>query len=148
MSGYVMLDCNASPMVALYLGDVRMIAASAPVFVAVLARIFLREPCGVFQIATMTLTMLGVLIVIQPPFLLEPLGLHLVRFLLFCAYGVWKLSWLKKKKLTLKGKGGRREAEDTLRIRRHGSRRRCVSGSGNNSYQGSEGSELRLESLN
>lgn len=46
-----------------------MIGLSAPLFVAVLGRIFLKEPCGVFETINITVCLIGTVIVMQPPFL-------------------------------------------------------------------------------
>ena len=46
-----------------------MISATSPVFVTLLARIFLQEPCGVFEVLNIIVTMVGVVIVMRPPFI-------------------------------------------------------------------------------
>ncbi|XP_059095461.1 solute carrier family 35 member G1-like [Tigriopus californicus] len=51
------------------LGDTRMISASAPIFVTFLARLFLNEACGMFEVFNIILTMSGILVVMQPPIL-------------------------------------------------------------------------------
>ena len=51
------------------LADASVIVFSAPVFVAVFARLFLREPCGAFQACLILLTLMGVLLITRPPFL-------------------------------------------------------------------------------
>lgn len=51
------------------LADASVIVFSAPVVVAIFAKIFLKEPCGIFHYFTLFLTMLGVLMVSKPPFL-------------------------------------------------------------------------------
>lgn len=51
------------------LGDTRMISASAPIFVTFLARLFLKESCGMFEVFNIILTMSGILVVMQPPIL-------------------------------------------------------------------------------
>ena len=48
-----------------------MITSTTPMFVAVLGRIFLHEPCGVFEVVVIAATLVGILIVMQPPFLFE-----------------------------------------------------------------------------
>ena len=50
-------------------GDCRMISAASPIFVTLLARVFLKEPCGIFEVFNVTATLAGVVIVMQPPFL-------------------------------------------------------------------------------
>lgn len=51
------------------LADASVIVFSVPVVVAIFAKIFLKEPCGLFHYFTLFLTMLGVLMVTRPPFL-------------------------------------------------------------------------------
>lgn len=51
------------------LADASVIVFSVPVIVAIFARIFLKEPCGLFHYFTLFLTMLGVLLITRPPFL-------------------------------------------------------------------------------
>lgn len=51
------------------LADASVIVFSVPVVVAIFARIFLKEPCGLFHYFTLFLTMLGVLMITKPPFL-------------------------------------------------------------------------------
>lgn len=51
------------------LADASVIVFSVPVMVAVFARIFLKEPCGLFHYFTLFLTMLGVLMITRPPIL-------------------------------------------------------------------------------
>lgn len=51
------------------LADASVIIFSVPVVVAVFARIFLKEPCGLFHYFTLFLTMIGVLMITRPPFL-------------------------------------------------------------------------------
>lgn len=53
------------------LADASVIIFSVPVVVAIFARIFLKEPCGLFHYFTLFLTMLGVLLITRPPFLFE-----------------------------------------------------------------------------
>ncbi|CAI6368773.1 unnamed protein product [Macrosiphum euphorbiae] len=51
------------------LADASVIVFSVPVMVAIFARIFLKEPCGLFHYFTLFLTMIGVLLITRPPFL-------------------------------------------------------------------------------
>lgn len=51
------------------LADASVIVFSVPVVVAVFARIFLKEPCGLFHYFTLFLTMIGVIMITRPPFL-------------------------------------------------------------------------------
>lgn len=51
------------------LADASVIIFSTPVFVAIFARLFLREPCGPFNVATVLLTLLGVVLITRPPLL-------------------------------------------------------------------------------
>ena len=54
-------------------GDARMITSTTPMFVAVLGRVFLKEPCGLFEAAVIAATLGGIFIVMQPPFVFEAL---------------------------------------------------------------------------
>ncbi|XP_011698104.1 PREDICTED: solute carrier family 35 member G1 [Wasmannia auropunctata] len=49
------------------LADASVIVFSVPVFVAIFARIFLKEPCGLFNVATICLTLIGVILITRPP---------------------------------------------------------------------------------
>lgn len=49
------------------LADASVIVFSVPVFVAIFARIFLKEPCGLFNIVTVCLTLIGVVLITRPP---------------------------------------------------------------------------------
>jgi len=51
------------------LGDSSVICNSYPVFVSILARVFLGEPFGIYTCLSTVVTLLGVVIVTQPPFL-------------------------------------------------------------------------------
>lgn len=51
------------------LADASVIVFSVPVVVAIFARIFLKEPCGLFHYCTLFLTMIGVMLITRPPFL-------------------------------------------------------------------------------
>ncbi|MCL4156990.1 UNVERIFIED_CONTAM: hypothetical protein GTU68_030645 [Idotea baltica] len=53
----------------LALGDASVIVFSAPVFVALFARIFLKEACGLFQASLILLTLAGVTLITRPPWL-------------------------------------------------------------------------------
>lgn len=44
-----------------------VIIFSTPVFVAIFSRIFLGEPCGLFNIFTIGLTLLGIIFIVKPP---------------------------------------------------------------------------------
>lgn len=48
-----------------------VIIFSTPVFVAIFSRIFLGEKCGIFNIFTIFLTLLGVIFIVKPPSLFE-----------------------------------------------------------------------------
>ena len=56
------------------LGDVTMIYASLPAFVTFLARIFLKEPFGIFEAINICLSMVGVFLVMQPSFVFRKLN--------------------------------------------------------------------------
>ncbi|XP_001600949.1 solute carrier family 35 member G1 [Nasonia vitripennis] len=49
------------------LADASVIVFSVPVFVAIFARIFLKEPCGLFNVITVCLTLIGVVLITRPP---------------------------------------------------------------------------------
>lgn len=51
------------------LADASVIIFSTPVFVAIFARLFLREPCGTFNVVTIVLTLFGVVLITRPPLL-------------------------------------------------------------------------------
>jgi drug/metabolite transporter (DMT)-like permease len=51
------------------LADASTIIFSAPVYVSIFACIFLKEECGIFQAATIAVTIGGVLLISKPPFL-------------------------------------------------------------------------------
>ena len=48
------------------LADASVIIFSTPVFVAIFARLFLREPCGFFNVITVFLTLIGVVLITRP----------------------------------------------------------------------------------
>ncbi|GIY12897.1 hypothetical protein CEXT_203251 [Caerostris extrusa] len=49
------------------LGEAAVIIFSVPVFVTVAARIFLKEPCGIFQSVTVVLTVIGIIFTAKIP---------------------------------------------------------------------------------
>jgi drug/metabolite transporter (DMT)-like permease len=49
------------------LGDSTVIIFSTPIFVAIFSRIFLGEKCGLFNIITISITVLGIIFVAKPP---------------------------------------------------------------------------------
>jgi drug/metabolite transporter (DMT)-like permease len=49
------------------LADASVIIFSTPVFVAIFARLFLKEECGLFNVVTILLTLIGVLLITRPP---------------------------------------------------------------------------------
>lgn len=51
------------------LADASVIIFSTPVFVAIFARIFLNEQCSLFNIVTIVLTLMGVILITRPPFI-------------------------------------------------------------------------------
>lgn len=51
------------------LADASVIIFSTPVFVAIFARLFLKEPCGYFNVVTIILTLIGVVLITRPPFI-------------------------------------------------------------------------------
>ncbi|XP_071447759.1 solute carrier family 35 member G1-like [Hetaerina americana] len=62
------------------LADASVVVFSVPVFVSIFARVFLKEPCGLFHAFTICLTLVGVALITRPPFLFgseePPLGAH------------------------------------------------------------------------
>lgn len=57
------------------LGEAAVIIFSVPVFVTVAARIFLKEPCGIFQSVTVLLTVIGILLTTKIPLKLASISL-------------------------------------------------------------------------
>ncbi|CAB3219852.1 unnamed protein product [Arctia plantaginis] len=51
------------------LADASVIVFSVPVFVALFARIILKEPCGIWNVISIVLTLIGVILITHPPFL-------------------------------------------------------------------------------
>lgn len=51
------------------LADASVIVFSVPVFVSVFAYIFLKEPCGLFNVVTIILTLIGVILIRKPTFI-------------------------------------------------------------------------------
>ncbi|XP_022902946.1 solute carrier family 35 member G1 [Onthophagus taurus] len=51
------------------LADASVIVFSVPVFTGIFARIFLKEPCGLFSIFSIILTLIGVVLITRPSFL-------------------------------------------------------------------------------
>lgn len=49
------------------LADASVVVFSVPVFVAIFARLFLKEPCGLFNVITVILTLIGVVLITRPP---------------------------------------------------------------------------------
>lgn len=53
------------------LSDASVIIFSTPVFVVIFAHIFLKEPCGVFNLVTIFFTLMGVVLITRPPLLFD-----------------------------------------------------------------------------
>ncbi|XP_045770222.1 solute carrier family 35 member G1 [Maniola jurtina] len=51
------------------LADASVIVFSVPVFVALFARVFLKEPCGIWNTVSIVLTLVGVILITHPPFI-------------------------------------------------------------------------------
>ena len=51
--------------------DASVIIFSVPVFVAIFARIFLKEPCGIFHCVVISITLSGVILICRPSYLFE-----------------------------------------------------------------------------
>lgn len=61
------------------LADASVIIFSVPVFVAIFARIFLKEECGLFHALNILLTLSGCVFIARPPFLfgeIDPRSIH------------------------------------------------------------------------
>ncbi|CAG9861602.1 unnamed protein product [Phyllotreta striolata] len=60
------------------LADASVIVFSVPVFTGIFARMFLKEPCGLFNVFSVLLTLIGVVLITRPPLLfgntVNPLG--------------------------------------------------------------------------
>ncbi|XP_043243217.1 solute carrier family 35 member G1-like [Amphibalanus amphitrite] len=64
--GATSLVCKFYALRNMSLADASVILLSVPVFVGVFARVFLREPCGWLQAATVTVTLAGMLLITRP----------------------------------------------------------------------------------
>lgn len=53
------------------LSDASIIIFSTPVFVVIFAKLFLNEPCGMFNVVTIFFTLIGVLFITRPPLLFD-----------------------------------------------------------------------------
>ncbi|XP_026477779.1 solute carrier family 35 member G1 [Ctenocephalides felis] len=53
------------------LGDASVIVFSVPVFVAIFARLFLKEPCGPFNVISIILTLIGVILITKSELVLD-----------------------------------------------------------------------------
>ncbi|KAI4454626.1 acyl-malonyl condensing enzyme-related [Holotrichia oblita] len=51
------------------LADASVIVFSVPVFTGIFARMFLKEPCGLFNVFSIILTLIGVVLITRPPLL-------------------------------------------------------------------------------
>lgn len=59
------------------LADASVIVFSVPVFVSIFARIFLKEPCGIFNVISIVLTLIGVMLITRPPLIFGSVGINL-----------------------------------------------------------------------
>lgn len=72
------------------LADASVIIFSTPVFVAIFARLFLREACGMFNVITILLTLVGVVLITRPPFFFDDGSTSLVdEQVIDTNYDVW-----------------------------------------------------------
>lgn len=71
------------------LADASVIVFSVPVFVAVFAYIFLKEPCGLFNILTIILTLIGVILITRPTFIFGETFQNLTTQNEKYHYGAW-----------------------------------------------------------
>lgn len=51
------------------LADASVVVFSVPVFTAIFARLFLKEPCGLFNVFSVIVTLIGVILITRPPVL-------------------------------------------------------------------------------
>lgn len=64
--GATSLICSFYAFRHMELGDASTILFSTPVFVGIFAKIFLKEPCGWFNVGTIGLTLLGIIFITMP----------------------------------------------------------------------------------
>lgn len=64
--GATSLICSFYAFRHMELGDASTILFSTPVFVAIFAKLFLKEPCGLFNVGTIGLTVLGIIFITTP----------------------------------------------------------------------------------
>lgn len=64
--GATSLICSFYAFRHMELGDASTILFSTPVFVGIFAKLFLKEPCGWFNVATIALTLLGIVFITTP----------------------------------------------------------------------------------
>ena len=56
------------------IADVAMITSVKPVVITLLSCVLLKEPCGLFEVFNLVLVIVGIFLVVQPPFLFHPTG--------------------------------------------------------------------------
>lgn len=67
--GFICFSLNYYSLAFVSLSDASSIAFSAPVFVSIFACLILREPCTLFQITTIIVTLIGVVMIARPAFM-------------------------------------------------------------------------------
>ena len=70
------------------MSDVMMIASIKPVFTSLMAWIFLKEACGVFEILNMILVVSGIFFVVQPSFVFGDTGQQYDSHMIYTALGL------------------------------------------------------------
>lgn len=67
--GFISVGLSYSSFRLIPLADASTIVLSSPVYVSLVACIFLKEPCGVFQIVTIFFSIFGVVLISKPTFI-------------------------------------------------------------------------------
>ena len=72
----------------IFSGDIQLINALRPAIVTFLACLSLKEPCGLFEVVNLIISLIGMIFIMQPPFLfpqeeMEQMNSHFWVSLLF-----------------------------------------------------------------
>lgn len=67
--GFICFTLSYYALAFLSLSDASAIAFSAPVYVSIFACVLLKEPCGSFQVITIIVTIVGVILISRPTFI-------------------------------------------------------------------------------
>lgn len=70
--GFICFSLSYYALSFISLSDSSAIAFSAPVFVSIFACVLLKEPCGFFQVTTIGITILGVILISRPTVIFPP----------------------------------------------------------------------------